>query len=209
MPETQNHPLPSMETRLSKAEALSAQNTDAIVQLTHNIDRISSDMVRGFKEVRADIASSQRTNWVPIGTFLGVFVAIGGLLCTFNGQEIARIEKRGDKAEEAIVEAAYHRGRADEARDTIRADVVGLRSNDSDLDDRLQREMRDVNATTEAKLMGLDKRIQEEITRNASERREQIQQIRENVNTISRFQNEASATHAEHRARIESLERKP
>ena len=208
------------ESRLASTEAVSRQNTEAIASLTHNVDRLSGEMVKGFREVRADIAGGQKTDWKVIGTFLGVLVAIGGLLYSFHGAEIGRIEKRADKADEAIVASAYAKGRADEARDTLRAAIADLQDrsedlalrverNAGDLDTRLQGEMRLVNATTEAKVTALDKRIQEEITRNAAERRQQLSELRDSVESISLFQRTASGIHADHAARLANLERKP
>ena len=54
-------------------------------------------------------------------------------------------------------EQAYHRGQVDQQ-------LKDLRTLTTELDIRLQREMRDVNATTEAKLNALDTRLQSELS---------------------------------------------
>ena len=147
----------SQESRLARTEAITAQNTEAISQLTQSIGKLTNDVVGGFEKVRADIAGGRRVNWVPVGTFLGVFVAIGGLLYSFHGNEIARIEKRSDKADVAIIEAAYSRGRADETRDGNRLDIAGLRDSVNRLSD-FQNHASAIHADHGARIGILEKR---------------------------------------------------
>ena len=59
--------------------------------------------------------------------------------------------------------AAYHRGRVDEKLSSLQSQQATNVGAIIELDNRLQREMRDLDAVADAKLAGLDERLQTEI----------------------------------------------
>lgn len=73
------------------------------------------------------------------------------------------LEKIADLLNQNLQQAAYKSGRVDHQIEALEKQITGLDVSVQRLDVSLQREMDDVNATTEAKVMGMDTRIQAEL----------------------------------------------
>jgi hypothetical protein len=77
---------------------------------------------------------------------------------------------------------------------------------DAKLDEALQREMRLLNATMEAKLIHLDARLQGEIARNTDERRISFERVGKSIDFLNDFVGTSNTLDADHAARIKALE---
>lgn len=220
---TDREPLP-LDVRVARVETRLGAIEDAVIGIAKTTD--------GLREAVAALA---RTNWPVIigigGPTTALLLGIGGLLYTFHGTEIGRIEGSQQKIaaqvdrlrdDRVIAErdASYHRGRTDQAREQTVADITGVKAwvkevsekglaADELLDDRLQREMRDLLKINQTSVDALDTRLQGEITRSALERHEQINTLKAAVDDIADFQRETAGIHANLSARVGALERKP
>ena len=141
--------------------------------------------------------------------FSGVLLSLGGLALTFYAKEVTRLDLGIAGLHARAVQDAETRGRQLEFVENTKARLLFLTEDLTKLDDRLQREMRDLDKIAEGKLNALDIRLQGEITRNATERHEQLGTLKQAVDVLSRFQTEAAGIHAGQNARLDALERKP
>lgn len=151
--------------RLAKTETAVENITKDIAQLMHAVEMLSRT-----------VAGVGRTDWgVLIGggmLILSIVAMVGGALGTGFLRDMNRVERDvrdHDKwATQKAMELEFERGKAQQQREDLRSAVVKL-------DTDLQREMRDVNATTEEKIRtveatsearidAVDRRMQNEIT---------------------------------------------
>lgn len=146
---------------------------------------------------------------------LGMAAVISPLYYQVQAQQ-SRTTELGDVLMELMralhvdaVSTAEHRGKVDEQlvalRDRQDRNIIDVR----ELDDRLQREMRDVNAVTDAKLQGLDQRLQGEIGNITRIQQDSIDQIGTELEKVRRSQASSGEFTARLEERIAAIRDKP
>lgn len=183
----------SVEQRVARLESL----TEAIVRA---VDSLTGDV----RSLAASFEKRGRPEWTTYFGFAGIILTIvgmvGGSVAWGYGKDQTRLESLVADMGERELEWQFNRGQ-------IHNKVTGLESMTADLDIRLQREMRDVNATTEAKLDAMDKRLQEEITRSAHVDAESRGVIEAAVNSLQSSQQWMQREWSTGMERIRALER--
>lgn len=207
--------------------------TEARVEGLHSdVQEIIATVRGGFRDLQDEmkglhgrITDSQKPNWtVPLGIgslALSAIIAFTSMVFMFYGRDVSRIEKTAEQTAsqntETRVEAAELKGRNDVTVNWLRTDIERLMTKFESvtgatqgsikaLDDALQREMRDVNAVTDTKVLNADSKIQGEISRNAEERRGQFTSLKEALDALSTLQRDAATIHADHGARLKAIE---
>ena len=107
------------------------------------------------------------------------------------------------------VAAAYHRGQVDEKLSSLQQQQDKNGSSIVDLDNRLQRKMRDLDAIQDAKLQGLDERLQGEIRTVSQLQQSDINANRVNADSQQTQQVRNQVSIAELRQRLSAIESKP
>lgn len=179
-------PKGEVESRLSRLEA--------------TVEGVASELAH----ISQTIKGLGTVNWSTYIGFAGIILTIVGLVggAVFAGYAAnqGRMEAIISKMIDRAMEREYDRG-------VVFTQIGALESITKKLDVDLQREMRDVNATTEAKLVALDRRIQDEITRTAMQLTEARKSLEVTVDKLRDFQDEASGTHAAQDEKLRTLER--
>lgn len=214
----------TLEERQAQVETQVEGLSVNVAHVIATIDKLSQTVSKGFSELHERITSQSKINWTPIGAFLAIgstiIIAFTSMVFAFYGRDVGRVEANVGVLNESRVAVAEQRGRNDVTRDWLRNDADRLlalfdKCSDwvekrmGDLDTALQREINQVNATTEAKIAGMDRRVQDEISRNAEERRVRIAELQTAVNQLNEFQQNSTAIHADLLARIKNEEQKP
>lgn len=177
---------------------------ERIAALEAIVDSLAKDVtqvVQSVRELSRSVSSRSETNWgVLIGggtLILGIVGLVGGAIGAGILRDMNRLETQQLAHEtwalDKAMEIEFERGKAQQQREDLRANYAKL-----DLD--LQREMRDVNATTEAKLVALDRRIQTEITNT-------VHLLQGELHTLSEYQLRAREINAGQGERTQALER--
>lgn len=164
------------------------------------VDSLAADVA----SISTSIKGLATVNWSTYIGFAGIILSIvamvGGAIFTGYSATQRRLEEVAISMGNRDLLLEFERGKADQQRTDLRISVTKL-----DVD--LQREMRDVNATTEAKLTALDKRIQEEITRTSVQLTDSRKQLENIVDDLRRTSEQSVKDRAMHDARLQALER--
>lgn len=138
-----------------------------------------------------------------LGVAATIIIAFTGLMLAGYGRDLGRVERDTTVLSEDRVSLAYHRGIADESRRSMMKELDDLTLKAKDLDVALQREMGQLNATTEAKITATDDRLQQEIGVSREDRLRRISEMQTALDRLNAFQTEAAGIHAELKAKIE------
>lgn len=180
------------------------------------IETTLNGIVSSLNQLSDKIGLAGRPNYL----LLSIIVMLAGGVFTWLKSEIGRVEASQVRLDTSSVELAFERGRMAEAATTAANDRARLWAglekwsektelHDNELDTRLQREMRDVNAITDTKIDAADRRLQEEISRSATEYRSQREALAETIEKMEARSIESAVQRANHEARLQALERRP
>ena len=176
----------NVSSRLSKLEAMVASLAEDVSNLTLSIRSISTP------------------NWSTYIGFAGIILTIvgmvGGAIFVGYSESRKRTESDVNSLLMKALDLEYKRGVSETEIGSLSASVKKL-----DVD--LQREMRDVNATTEAKLHAMDVRLQDEMKRTASVGTEDRTAIKEALREVRAYQDAMRAVNATQDERLKGLER--
>lgn len=96
--------------------------------------------------------------------FISILAACMGPVISIGNRQRDDFDKLSDRYFQDLREDSYRAGAVDTELKALNRQVAANTEEAKALDSRLQREMRDVNATTEAKLVSLDTRLQSELS---------------------------------------------
>jgi hypothetical protein len=170
-----------IESRVGKLEGILDTLIEAGKQQTHNIDLLSKDIgdmremfANGMASIRDTFSNqlekvaSRLTNqtkpqWQTISAFgalvitlLGMAASIVALIMSGQNENIQGLKHEAALVSDRMFDRQYERGKSD-------AFIAETGTHLKTLDSTLQREMSLLNATTEAKITGLDTKLQLEL----------------------------------------------
>ena len=152
----------------------------------------------GNGNVRRALNSGDLAAWT--GVVLMFVFGVGGAVLSAIGIGMFYVHARVAGIETRELPQAFEFGRL-----TERINQHGDRL--TNLDIALQREMRDVNATTEAKLAALDERLQQEIATAQVADIDRTNAQRSLMHELQAYQDSSRGVNAEQTERLDSLER--
>lgn len=187
----------SIESRVSSLET-------SVESLTKSLHSFTDEMRRDIASLHSGIALAGRPQWSTYIGFAGVILTIvgmvGGAVFVGYSANAHRIEQSLSAMISRALELEYKRGVSE-------TEIASLNRLTQKLDVDLQREMRDVNATTEAKLEALDAKVQGEIKDSANRILESRQSLEKIVERVSGFQDSAKQLHGTQNEQLRALER--
>lgn len=193
MPENTN----SIESRVSSLET-------SVGTLVQSVQILSDEVRRDLSILRVTVNEVGQPKWSTYIGFAAVLLTIvgmvGGAVGIGYSSDQRRVEGRVDGIMDRALNLEFERGRS-------MTETRALMQATEHLDTRLQREMRDVNMITEAKLAALDKRLQDEIARataNMIEHRHTLQELVESLRGSQVIHRENTARNDE---RLRAIER--
>ena len=150
--------------RLARTESATENLTVNVQQLARTIETLGQSVSINIQRIESRMSTFGQTDWKALSGWaavvMSVIAMVGGALGVGFMRDMSRMEKyvesheAWEKAQSS--ELDFERGQAAQQREDLRTAVANLVIN-------LQREMRDVNGTTEAKLAELDRRVQGEV----------------------------------------------
>ena len=186
----------------------------AVENLTHEVQETSKvvrDIASGLGKFKEDVLShigvATAPKWPLIVSFVSIcltILALGGTIVgqIMSGQSaaIAKLAIRMDTADERDLKAAHSEGKHEAWRE--QADKIL-----KDLDEKLQREMRLINDTTESRIAALDKSNQTKLgelqTQVAAIKDWRLDHVQENAKTHGKIE-ALFETHEQDIKRLES-----
>ena len=137
MPVKGKNKLPeSYEARQAATEARVESLTGDVSQLALSIDKLARTVGDGFSNLHDRITAQSRTNWP---TIFGALAFLGALYAVYLQGPIntlSRLEERSAENTRHHAESEYYRGRADESRDVLKSEMVGLRATVKELESK-------------------------------------------------------------------------
>ena len=169
------------------------------------LESIVESLADDVQQITSTLKSITKTEWTTYIGFAAIILTIvgmvGGVVSWGYAKDQVRLEAIVDKLTDRALALEFARGQ-------VTTEVESLKVLTVDLDTRLQREMRDVNATTEAKLHALDVRLQDELHRAQAATLESRTIWTDQVKKLEEFQDAAKEIHATNIERVRALERK-
>jgi hypothetical protein len=181
-----------------------ARLESALESLAETVRNMAEQFDRDMSRIANEINRMGRPQWSTYLGFAGIILSIVGMvfgaISWGYGKDQARLESIVTAMAGRELEKSYNWGQ-------VNTHISELKILTTDLDTRLQREMRDVNSTTEAKLAALDKRLQEEISRSLIFDSESRNSISKTVDHMQVFIEQMQRTQASNVERVRALER--
>jgi chromosome segregation ATPase len=216
-----------MDTRVGRLEGVVESLTRDIQEVSQNISMMGKEIGQ-FREMIGDtltrmrdsfndqintvtdrLTASTKPQWQTISAFaalaitlLGMAGAVVGLMLSGQSDNIADLKRENTVITERMFNNQYEKGKSD----AFAAEVAGHLDK---LDHSLQREMALITATTEAKISGLDEKLQMELRLHCKNTAEDIARITDDISEIRKWRLEhaekGSATDAEIKAKQDML----
>jgi len=123
----------NFEARIATTETRIDAVANDVGRVAATVERLSKTIEAGFSNLHDRITAQQRTNWP---TIFGGFVVVATIFAVYLQGPIntlQRTESRQDTMLDRELVNSYHRGRADESRDTNRAELLNLRAENREL----------------------------------------------------------------------------
>lgn len=181
---------PDVDERIARIEAVTIGLAESVEKLSKTVNEISER-----------VSASTKTDWGRLLGLSAIILTIVGMLGSGYVRDMNRVEAVADDLVKRSGTTEYERGKTDQQ-------ITDLRTHGRDLDERLQREMRQINETTEAKIVALDKRIQTEFGALLAERDKSHARVISDLNEIRSLQGGRIEQITENRERIMALERR-
>ncbi len=129
--------------------------------------------------------ASKDGNGKQFAATVAVCMTLIGFIYTLNRVDNSNTREHAEAIKNAVEAIQAWRSTLDEERGRRNQQIDDLTRETKALDERLQREMRDLDAIADTKLSALDRRLQEEITRSASIGATDRAQIHERIDKVT------------------------
>lgn len=113
----------NFEARIATSETRIDSVSSDVSKLAGAVDKLARTVNEGFQQLHERITAQQRTNWPTIFAGFTVFAVLFGVYLQAPIQSLSRHDEQISRLERRDSEREYHRGRADEARETLKAEV--------------------------------------------------------------------------------------
>jgi len=150
----------AVETIGQDVKSLASRMDSNVQALGHEVGSLRDTIADKIESVMNRVGTETKPRWPLILSFGGIVItllglagSIVGLGFTGLGSSVAEVKATQSALQERLFQAQYEKGRSD-------AFISQATSQIRELDEKLQREMTLINATTEARVKALDEKLQ-------------------------------------------------
>lgn len=197
----------NIESRMGRAEGILESVVHEMGEIGKNQKELSNGMSLFREEVLAHISRVSAPKWPLIAGVLTLVLtiitmggSIVGMIMSGQNANISRLDMIMQKQQEGEATNKFEDGQTVMWRKMVDKALV-------DLDDRLQREMRLINATTDSKITALDDKIQKEFYNTIKNHDERTIALQEQMKEFFRWRLEWATTRSGLSDKVSALEK--
>jgi len=194
-----------IEARTTRVETQIVSLTESLQSLAQSVKDMGQGIERSIGGLHSKIESMGKTDWGRIIGFTSVVLVIIGIIGGSIGSGYLRDMTRLEREVSLSTERDYAQ---QERRGRIAQQIEDLNKGTAKLDIDLQREMRDVNATTEAKIVALDTKLQRETSLLNLSIEEKVKRLAEQAKDTEEYQISARELHGRQNEMLNQLEKR-